>query len=291
MNRAIPSLGEIEASWSHCVDGGWSSVTAAAENYPELAQLIATQPDDFIAFFVFAPLAILAVYTLWYWVFHNPFRCPCLVQRFDVSNKRKPLLEDYIDEWLLDDANRQAVREAEHRVEEWKDAASSRADRSPIRPHRRRQLAAAEKKGPFVFQCYREQTRYRQVCYQRFPYTVEVPDQETSWSWEEVSQRVQKLADIGFETTLSKHHAADQRKLMSPALRRQIMERDDYTCQSCGKRMPDEVGLQIDHIVPVSKGGKSVPTNLQVLCSKCNGRKGNRSAKPKAKETSSWIDC
>ncbi|MFR2065795.1 HNH endonuclease [Hominenteromicrobium sp.] len=48
------------------------------------------------------------------------------------------------------------------------------------------------------------------------------------------------------------------------------------TCQNCGKYMPDGVGLQIDHIIPISKGGKTVASNLQVLCSKCNGRKGNR---------------
>ena len=51
-------------------------------------------------------------------------------------------------------------------------------------------------------------------------------------------------------------------------------ERDNYTCQICGKYMPDEVGLHIDHIVPVAKGGKTVPSNLQVLCSKCNSSKG-----------------
>ena len=51
------------------------------------------------------------------------------------------------------------------------------------------------------------------------------------------------------------------------------MIRDNYTCQICGKYMPDGVGLHIDHIIPVSKGGKSVESNLQVLCSKCNGSK------------------
>lgn len=60
---------------------------------------------------------------------------------------------------------------------------------------------------------------------------------------------------------------------MTKELRRQIMIRDDYTCQICGKYMPDEVGLQIDHIIPVSKGGKTIPSNLQTLCSKCNGKK------------------
>ena len=40
--------------------------------------------------------------------------------------------------------------------------------------------------------------------------------------------------------------------------------------------MPDEVGLHIDHIVPIAKGGKTVKSNLQVLCSKCNGKKSSK---------------
>lgn len=63
---------------------------------------------------------------------------------------------------------------------------------------------------------------------------------------------------------------------MTRSLREQIMKRDNYTCQLCGKYMPDEVGLHIDHIIPVSKGGKTVASNLQVLCSKCNGSKSNK---------------
>ena len=63
---------------------------------------------------------------------------------------------------------------------------------------------------------------------------------------------------------------------MTPKIRKQIKERDRYTCQICGKYMHDEVGLHIDHIKPVSKGGKTVPSNLQVLCSKCNGRKSDK---------------
>ena len=63
---------------------------------------------------------------------------------------------------------------------------------------------------------------------------------------------------------------------MTKQLREQIARRDNYTCQICGKYMPDGVGLHVDHIVPVAKGGKTVPSNLQVLCSKCNGRKGTR---------------
>lgn len=63
---------------------------------------------------------------------------------------------------------------------------------------------------------------------------------------------------------------------MTPKLRKEIMIRDNYTCQICDKYMPDEVGLHIDHIIPINKGGKSVKSNLQVLCSKCNGSKSNK---------------
>jgi ATP adenylyltransferase len=48
-------------------------------------------------------------------------------------------------------------------------------------------------------------------------------------------------------------------------------------CTLCGSR-PDrnsDVELDIDHIVPVSKGGSDDESNLQVLCAKCNRAKGN----------------
>jgi len=38
----------------------------------------------------------------------------------------------------------------------------------------------------------------------------------------------------------------------------------------------DDVKLHVDHIVPVSRGGKSVMGNLQTLCEDCNCGKGNR---------------
>jgi hypothetical protein len=55
-------------------------------------------------------------------------------------------------------------------------------------------------------------------------------------------------------------------------LRYKILKRDNYRCVYCGKSPATDVGvkLQIDHIIPFSKGGKTEIKNLQTLCSECN---------------------
>lgn len=70
--------------------------------------------------------------------------------------------------------------------------------------------------------------------------------------------------------------AAGQRALMTSSLRTQIKERDHYTCRACGVSIDQEphLLLEIDHIVPVSKGGLTTEDNLQTLCWRCNRSKG-----------------
>ena len=48
-----------------------------------------------------------------------------------------------------------------------------------------------------------------------------------------------------------------------------------YICPGCGK-LYDVQRLQVDHIKPFSKGGKTVPDNLQMLCRSCNLRKKDK---------------
>jgi len=58
--------------------------------------------------------------------------------------------------------------------------------------------------------------------------------------------------------------------------RRNIYQRDHFTCQYCGRRLPRE-DLTIDHIIPRSRGGKSTWENVVLACSSCNALKGNHS--------------
>ena len=70
--------------------------------------------------------------------------------------------------------------------------------------------------------------------------------------------------------------AAGQRALMTSKLRQAIKERDNYTCKLCGASIYQEphLLLEIDHIIPVSKGGLTIEDNLQTLCWRCNRSKG-----------------
>ena len=58
------------------------------------------------------------------------------------------------------------------------------------------------------------------------------------------------------------------------SLRYEILARDRI-CQLCGATKERE-RLEVDHIVPRSKGGTNDPDNLQVLCAPCNRGKSNR---------------
>ena len=68
----------------------------------------------------------------------------------------------------------------------------------------------------------------------------------------------------------------EQRALMTTKLRAYIKARDNFTCCQCGNSTKTEPNLllEVDHIVPIAKGGLTKEDNLQTLCWKCNRSKG-----------------
>ena len=50
----------------------------------------------------------------------------------------------------------------------------------------------------------------------------------------------------------------------------------NYECAMCHETQKTRRWLEVDHIVPINKGGKSVPENLQILCRSCNARKSDK---------------
>jgi len=57
-----------------------------------------------------------------------------------------------------------------------------------------------------------------------------------------------------------------------------IFLRDQHTCQYCGHKEAANK-LTLDHILPQSRGGKTVWENLVTSCRKCNSKKGDRTPK------------
>ena len=50
----------------------------------------------------------------------------------------------------------------------------------------------------------------------------------------------------------------------------------NYHCACCGVTDKSRIYFQVDHIIPMNNGGKSVAENLQILCRQCNGTKGDQ---------------
>ena len=50
----------------------------------------------------------------------------------------------------------------------------------------------------------------------------------------------------------------------------------NYRCACCGVTDKSRIYFQVDHIIPMNNGGKSVAENLQILCRQCNGTKGDQ---------------
>ena len=56
--------------------------------------------------------------------------------------------------------------------------------------------------------------------------------------------------------------------------KKNVLLRDKYTCAYCGTHSGRE--MTVDHVIPRSRGGRSVWENLVASCSTCNARKGDR---------------
>ena len=64
----------------------------------------------------------------------------------------------------------------------------------------------------------------------------------------------------------------DEKFFTLPCTRKNILIRDENRCQYCAKRFR-ESDLTIDHVIPKSKGGRSIWNNVVAACKPCNQKK------------------
>ena len=88
--------------------------------------------------------------------------------------------------------------------------------------------------------------------------------------------KMQEYLKLKEEKKLYEISSRVERSKMSESMRYDVLKRDGFRCKICGASSKDGANLQVDHIIPVSKGGKTEMNNLQTLCSRCNIGKSNK---------------
>lgn len=68
-------------------------------------------------------------------------------------------------------------------------------------------------------------------------------------------------------------HRKSYGRRVPPALKRQVLEQANWTCQSCSAHGRTQEATEVDHIIPLFKGGTNDITNLQALCHECHSNK------------------
>jgi uncharacterized membrane protein YqaE (UPF0057 family) len=88
-----------------------------------------------------------------------------------------------------------------------------------------------------------------------------------------VSVSDEEIEKIQAAIQRAKYGIRSKQRTIPTALREAVLKRDDYICRYCGRRSQT---MEVDHIIPVRKGGKATMDNLATACRHCNRKKGGR---------------
>lgn len=111
----------------------------------------------------------------------------------------------------------------------------------------------------------------------RTPTTREVvPGEETYRRWFGSYTAAVLAAKLTPNVALPKQYLVQEGRSSIPlALRFEVLQRDGFRCRYCGGTPEEGYVLQVDHIVPVSRGGKNESSNLAAACWLCNSGKSD----------------
>ncbi len=80
-------------------------------------------------------------------------------------------------------------------------------------------------------------------------------------------------AEFDMPSVIKLGYMVKRPRLQVSLSKREILRRDEYTCQYCGQQ---SAVLTVDHVVPRRLGGQHIWTNVVAACPSCNRRKGGK---------------
>lgn len=104
----------------------------------------------------------------------------------------------------------------------------------------------------------------------------EIEEKERKQAELKQKEAAQQKASREKEEERRKEAIRQERSKLSASLRYDVLKRDNFRCTICGRSAADGVTLHVDHIKPVSKGGKTEMSNLRTLCDYCNLGKSDK---------------
>jgi 5-methylcytosine-specific restriction endonuclease McrA len=113
--------------------------------------------------------------------------------------------------------------------------------------------------------------------------------------YNEVVRSVSQIFKLPSVVRLKRYVRTFRRTMNSRCTRRNILLRDQYTCQYCGNRMSHQA-ITIDHVKPRCRGGTTMWENVVAACHPCNRRKADMMPEEagmrllKSPRRPSWID-
>lgn len=95
------------------------------------------------------------------------------------------------------------------------------------------------------------------------------------WDFEGLFREFQQMRQVRAEQSTTKFLRQQERQRVTASVRYEVFARDGHRCRVCGNTAEVEP-LHVDHIIPISRGGRSDMDNLQTLCQTCNLGKSDR---------------
>lgn len=101
------------------------------------------------------------------------------------------------------------------------------------------------------------------------PYVMQCSDFGGRWICDDCKKKLTFDIPVFHRPNETKNEKQERDK-MTAKLRWEILERDRFTCQSCGATPDEKTKMHVDHKIPIALGGLTIAENLHVLCSRCN---------------------